>query len=199
MKLLTLAPVVLFGALFCSTAQADTILFGSGPGLEGYASFDGSLDWNGSSLTVQLRNTTNAALGGYLTAFALDGPSGLSVRRYSTDNSNFGLIVDPATRPWTGYDFGASATRGQWQGGGNPRGGLGVGESASWKFAFTGDTSGLTAGSFLGQPLAARFRGGEGGWSDKVPSSGNPVPEPGTCVLLGLAILGVAGRRRRRT
>src|SRR5262245_1284434 len=116
----------------------------SGTGLENLGVFAGWFDYTAAdsghaTLTLELRNTSPAARGGYLTAFAFDDPSGrITGAALTSANPNFHLLDGPIHAPPFGsYDFGASVSRG-FLGGGSPRGGIGVGESATFTFSFTG-------------------------------------------------------------
>jgi hypothetical protein len=195
----------------------------SGPGLEGLGNYTGKFEYVASgpataTLTVVLTNTSPSGNGGYLTAFAFRNPSGqITGATLVSSNPNFALFGDPkspggiAAPPFGNYDLGASTT-GSFLGGGSPKGGIGVGQTATFTFALTGQhLDQLSATSFFSlvpgtgahwADFLARFRGVKKG-SDKVPGllggSGPPakgvlsVPEPGTLTLAGIAagVLGV--------
>jgi len=171
-------------------------------------------DSGNATLTVTLTNTSPAANGGYLTAFVLNNPfdriTGVSL---SSTDPDFVLLGGPSFQngingaPFGDFDIGAG-TGGAFEGGGPPSKGIGVGSSATFTFTLTGtqlDT--LSAGIILGtksefvagqgketQTFVARFRGFNDGGSDKVPDEVVAhQPEPGTVVLLGLGMVGLAG------
>jgi hypothetical protein len=127
-------------------------------------------------------------------------------------DADFQLLGGPsfnnsvAANPYGQFDLGA-ALGGNWEGGGAPQGGIGVGASQTFVFNLTGaNMASLTSGSFLtalssgaspgqgAQFFVARFRGLTDGGSDKVPA----VPEPETyaIMLAGLGVLAFMARRR---
>jgi hypothetical protein len=217
-------PNLFFCTLVILAATATSSRAGyisGGGGLEGLGTFAGHADYvaadsGHATLTIDLWNTSPAANGGFITALVFNNP--------------FGLLGGPgfsggiAAPPFGNFDIGASVTD-QFLGGGSPVGGIGVGESSTFAFAFTGSgLDGLTLENFIGPPpapqdghpgpvtLLARFRGFNNGGSDKVPGgledigpppgSGLPsAPEPATLVLAGIATisgLGCGWRTRRR-
>jgi hypothetical protein len=164
-------------------------------------------------LVVTLTNTSLAGNGGYLTGFALNLPDGISATLQANPTySGFSQLGGTGAQntvnsaPYGQFDVGA-ALGGDFEGGGKPKGGIGVGDTAEFTFLLTGD---VTAESLLAllsegttgagegvQPFVARFRGFEDDGSDKVPIS---VPEPGTLILVGAGLLGLGifGMRRFR-
>lgn len=203
-SLLVFTCFLVFFLVNISTAVAIPI---EGSGSLG--SFEGTFDYNPSTATldVSLTNTSPDSNGGYLTAFAFLNPNDAisDVTFYSSTSANFGLIGGPSfdgsinVQPYGYFDIGASSTGNQWQGGGDPKDGIGVGDTESFQFIFAGtDLDQLTTLSFFNEDPAflARFRGFEDGESDKV--SAAPVPEPSTILLLGLGLVGLAGFGRKK-
>lgn len=168
-----------------------------------------------------LTNTTpSPATAASLTAFAFNNPSGLitGATLFATTNPNFGLIGTGdngvGVTPFGNADFGVSigdSWQGSGPGGGNPAGGICIGDTATFTIDFTGtnlDTlttlsfvNELTVGPGNGQgPVfsIARFRGIKDAScdSDKVPA----VPVPPTVLLMGSGLLGLGllGFRRKR-
>ena len=216
--------------IISSPALADSVQFDNGPGNDGAlgaftgefsyeAQFDNDLGAFVGMLTVELENTSAAANGGFITAFAFNVPR-------LTDNSPGGELLsstdpdfdfisaddaDTSTnaRPFgMGYDMGASISD-SWGGGGNPSSGIGVGESAMFSFKiFSGDVTSMSASDFLTfdrspwddesdwmYNFVVRMRGFNDGDSDKLNAVIVPVPAP---VALGLAgLMGVGIIRRR--
>ncbi|MBU3682630.1 MAG: hypothetical protein FGM39_01150 [Phycisphaerales bacterium] len=154
-----------------------------------------------ASLSVQLDNTTLPALGGYITAFALNPGTGVTAMAFvSSTSANFSGLSGPVSTPPFGSFMTGASTGSGWLGGGSPNGGIGIGMSATFVFSMTGSAAALgalDAETVLAagcDAMAVRFRGGAvTGWSDKV--LGQALPTPGTLAVAGLAAL---GRRRRR-
>jgi hypothetical protein len=92
-----------------------------------------------------------------------------------------------------------AAIGGNWLGGGSPLAGIAIGTTTTFVFTMTGaamDLAMLTAEDCVGgdgYAMAVRFRGGAGGWSDKV--IGCALPAPGA--IAALAAAGLVGTRRR--
>ncbi|WP_207191890.1 hypothetical protein, partial [Paracraurococcus ruber] len=189
------------GSLFglCLAAAAMTLavpaaseaasISGAGP----LGSFTGTLTYNASSdtqatLNVSLSNTSPTANGGYLTAFVLNNPGGITGVALTSAPNNFWSVLGLTNNgvnaaPYGQFDFGASTGNG-FEGGGQPSRGIATGASGSFAFSLTGsgllslsDTTFLTtlsSGPGIGQgaeDFVARFRGFENGGSDKVPNS----------------------------
>jgi hypothetical protein len=165
-------------------------------------SFGAMLDYsyNGGTsgtLTVDISNSTSQEqVGGFLTGFVFNILSSDELATASLISSSNTSFLDTGIEnaaPFGVFDAGA-ALDANWQGGGNPTFGLGIGESGSFFFAITAsDASLLDAMSFVGSgsEFAVRFRGLSSGDSDKLLA---PAPGTSAIALLGL---GVMARRRR--
>ena len=217
----TIATVVCAGAMW--PAQADASAIGicnnstapSGPdtvaGSNGTCQKTVTLD--GDTLTIQLNNTTPVAFGGFLTADAFLLPAGVTATLESTTNTNFTLSQNPSVNPFDNmggfaFNYLLSATSNDWEGGGNPGGGIAAGSSATFVLLLSGGLGNVTESGVLGSQ-AIRFRGFLNGGSDKdliTPGNGSGagggggggqvIPEPVMLTLFGVAMLGVAYRAR---
>jgi hypothetical protein len=203
--------------LFQPAAHAAVVVITSNSALstEGLGAFVGTLDYvyggaGSGTLNVSLTNTTNASIGGYLTAFMFRPPPELGAFTSALTSSDFAAMTNiPAGTsgsPWngTGSWLGGAGVGGSWLAGGAPNGGVAIGQTGHWSFTITGtNASMLTSDSFVSGDLVSdpyafivRFRGMEGvdggEGSDKVPA--NQLPAPGAAALIGLA--GILTRRR---
>jgi hypothetical protein len=204
MKSRTIFAVTAVG-LIAATASADLASISGDAstsiGNTGVA-FDAMLDYtfNGGSsgtLTIDISNTTTeGSVGGYLTGFVFNILSSDALASASLLSGSHASFLDTGIEnaaPFGVFDAGA-ALGANWQGGGNPSFGLGVGDAGSFEFAITAsDADALSAMSFVGTggDFAVRFRGLDDGGSDKLLA---PAPGTGAMALLGL---GFASRRRR--
>lgn len=188
-----------------SQSQADSIDIYNGESRSDdgpLGAFTGTLDYqitgqSSATLLLSLTNTSVASNGGYITAVALYD-EGLTASGFSSSSANFAGLSGPiAVSPFPEADFGASATKDAWLGGGSPKGGIAVGQTVTFTWTLTGDVGSATASSF--SDILVRFRGFEDGGSDKVvgrPS--NPVPEPSSIALGLLGVGAVLARRKKK-
>jgi hypothetical protein len=161
------------------------------------------VDLVGTTLTITLTNTTAPGVGGFLTADAFFLPTAISVTDFTTTNANFTLSMNPAVNPYGNHDmifnWLISATNDEWNGGGSPSGGIAAGASATFTLLLS-SAAGLTEQMILDSE-AIRFRGFTGGGSDKDLAGAETAiaaPEPTAVLLVGMGVVGVAFRARRR-
>jgi hypothetical protein len=154
-----------------------------------------------ATVSIMLTNDVDPSLGGYITAIALrpnETASGLSF--VSSSSAAFLNIAAPVSAPPYGTFTAGAGLNGSFLGGGNPSAGIATGSSRTFTFTMTGSASALaaldaeTALSQNSYGMVVRFRGGQGGWSDKV--VGCALPAPGALALLGA--VGILPTRRRR-
>ena len=119
----------------------------------------------------------------------------------SCTNAAFLDCGSPVSAAPFGSFVAGAALGGDWLGGGSPNAGIAIGASATFNFTISGSAAllgALTAEDVFNdendRSMVVRFRGGVGGWSDKV--LGCAQPAPGAVALLGVA--GMFGARRRR-
>jgi hypothetical protein len=155
-----------------------------------------------ASVSVLLTNTTLLANGGFITGLAVNpDPGATGLVFTSCTNAAFIDCGSPVTASPFGNFVAGAALGGNWLGGGSPNAGIAVGASATFTFTISGSAAllgAMTAEDVFNEEddraLVVRFRGGVGGWSDKV--LGCAAPAPGAVALLGVA--GMFGGRRRR-
>ncbi len=205
--------------LGASAAHAGSIVeISGGPasGLEGLGSFTGSIEYSTANafsttgtLVVSLTNTSPAANGGFISGFLFNiGGSDASAsatlqagatHAFSTCTGG-GLSGQPFGNPFDG----GAALGGSFLGGGNPNGGIAVGQTGVFTFNISAADAGLlTAMDFLNGGsfdfnFIVRFRGFVDGGSDKVGAVIVPLPPAVAMGLAGLGIAGFAARRQRR-
>lgn len=213
------AAAVIAGVFAATPAQAGSVAFigDESSSTEGLGSFEGLLEYDADlfstvgMLQIMLTNTSAPGNGGYITGFLfniadnggdstatlLADPESIYPFEQCVDN---GLSGRPYGNP---YDAGA-ALGGKFLGGGNPTGGIAVGDTGSFTFRIeSADAGSLTAGSFLdGGPydfdFLVRFRGFDDGGSDEVPAVMIPLPASIALGAIGLvaAMMGAARCRR---
>ena len=210
-----------FIAVMVSVAEAAPVTIGTGYSVEGLGQFSGTMDYSATSsstavLTLTLTNDVGTAAGGIITGVALNLPDASGITGLTTsvapsdDWLQLGLSENgvPAD-PFGNFDFG-DALGGSWLGGGSPNAGIGIGNSGTFVFNFTGSNlNNLTTLSFINalasgnaagpaEFMAVRFRGFANDASDKV--GGSPVPVPASLWLLASSIggLGVFSRKRKQ-
>jgi len=197
--------------------RADFISIMGPKGNAGLGSFEGSLDYHASDsqhaiLTLVLKNTSPLANGGFLTAFAFNNPN-LSIKKATLaggtafqllGGSTFNNSVNGA--PFGVFDIGISTGK-DFEGGGSPLAGLGVGQVGTFTITVSGvGLDSLSANSFAMEisappkngegnvPFEARFRGFCDGGSDHVPGYAcHQTPEPGALILGGMGFMAVLG------
>jgi hypothetical protein len=173
--------------------------------------FDNANSAIGELKVINLANTGSDD--GKITGFVMNNPGAISsITTFTTTNANFlqlGMSNNGVPgNPFGDFDFGA-ALGGDFLGGGSPNGGIHVGFADSFTFDFSGAAlNTLTTQSFINalsnnpatgknaQFFLARFRGFTPDGSDKVPAI-VVAPIPGSLVLLGSALLGLVGWRRK--
>jgi PEP-CTERM motif len=197
-------------------ALSDATLVGhcSGP-LEnlGQCNMTVTYDSTTNKLTITLKNTSPADNGGFLTADAFDLDPGapaspdIEVLSFTGDAVFTAFSLFPAA-PSTGgsipippfslqREFVISIAGGDWAQEADPLvsplTGIPVGGSATFTLTLSDDISELSLFGINGQVI--RFRGFADGGSDKTLTT---VPEPGTLLLLGSALVGIGAWSRQR-
>ena len=217
---LLLAPSAVLAVPIAISGSAGTDGLGSFTGTFDYIPID---DFSGT-LIVALTNTSPAANGGFITAFVFNIPDGVDVGAGTTlAPSSASLRCSsadpPATDSFNNSVTGVSLWRLRHRCGsrrqlaevaaarptGSP---WEAPEPSSSTWRAPGSTP-ARAGRFpehalercqrrMGeQAFVVRFRGFEDGGSDKVPMDtlGEPIPEPGTMILLSLGLASLSARR----
>jgi hypothetical protein len=141
---------------------------------------------------------------GYLTGIAFNGPLG-AITGAALAPANFSFVTNEAASPFGTYAY-ASATNGNWNGGGPPSNGIAIAGTTIGTWTFNLANSSFTVNDFFTSgdddaPFVVRFRGLPNGGSDKVPATVTAIPEPETYALMlaGLGVLGFVSRRRKQS
>jgi len=164
-----------------------------------------TLSISGSLLSITLTNTSPAANGGFIVADAFNLPQGVSASFGSSTNANFDTFLEGtiSTSPFGSrtdiISLGGNANNAFEGAGGNPAGGIAVGQSATLTFNLSGS---VNETDIFNSELV-RFKGFNNGKSDKtgVCTGGDcnptPTPEPATMLLLGPGMAGLVWLRRK--
>jgi len=142
-------PVSVLSLAVTAPSSADIVTMESNTALstEGLAAFTGSMEYvylgaNVGTLTVSLTNTTDASIGGYLTAFMFRAPGEYgSLTSVLTSSTYAGMTDIPAGSngsPFPGSWIGGAGIGGTWLGSGSPNPGVAVGDTGQWVFSITG-------------------------------------------------------------
>ena len=213
MRAALVAGVMLAPGLAAQASSID-IFSDEANSTEGLGSFTGSVDYVYDAdadlglLTITLTNTSDPDNGGFLTGFLYnivsDDPDAsatlVSASHPYEDATDNGLNGAPFGDP---FDAGA-AIGGAFLGGGDPNGGIAVGDTGIFGFEIMAfDAADLTALNFLvGGPyefnFITRFKGFVDGGSDKVPAAIVPLPPALAWGGLGLVAAMFGARRVRR-
>jgi hypothetical protein len=174
----------------------------------GTLEYEFDLGLNSWTLLVSLTNASPPDNGGYITGFIfnIDSQDANASATLHSGSHPFQNAPNQNGQPIGGmYDAGAILGGSFQGGGGNPNQGIGVGQSGFFLFLVSAsDAAALTAASFINGPeqydFLVRFRGFNGGGSDKVPgqeTSGPPVPGPAALMVMAVGLVCMKRRRQQ--
>lgn len=200
--------VLLVAALVASSSLAAVRSYASSVSLTGagaIGAYSGTLSYDADAglLSVSLTNTSPADNGGFITGFVFNLADDLPPLTLALDAASaapFQFVTNESGSPYGTFDYGA-ALGGNLLGGGNPTGGIAVGQTRVFNFQVSGAPPSMSAASILAggngdpdgsdYPFLVRFRGFDDDRSDKVPGTLVPLPAAawgGLAMLAGLAI-----------
>lgn len=192
LSLMVFAALVLGGAM---SVKADVVgICTDVPGQSGLGACNKTVNITGNLVTITLTNSSPAANGGFLTADAFNLTAGTIVTNFTTSNPNFGFTLGTINSSPFPDRNALISTSGAFEGGGSPSLGIGVGQTVIFTLTLASLNGNTEASIFNSE--AIRFRGFTDGGSDKALVTS--VPEPASMLLLGTALIGLAGTARRK-
>ena len=146
-----------------------------------------------------------------LTGFAFNAPTGVTgISNFTSSPAgwSYSFTSNGINTPGQFGFFDAAALTGPNFNGGKPNLGIAIGQTVNFGFTLTGSNlASLNTASFYNvlssgqnsQPFIARFQrtGPTGNGSEVAIPGTTPVPEPTSLVLTGIALAGLAAKRRR--
>src|SRR5262249_47938826 len=144
-----LIPALLLSLATAAAAQAGPIE--SLTGLQKLGSFSGTFDYswideNHGVVDIMLTNTSPKDRGGFLPALAFKNPNDwITGVQFTASQSQWKLMGLSSwfkngvkAAPFGNFDLGVGLNASNWEGGGSPQKGIGVGQSVKFSFMLTG-------------------------------------------------------------
>lgn len=235
----TIALAISVASLFAATASAATVTtlqnFANGSvsssnlgRFSGFLKYSHAANATTATLELSLTNLNTTAAGGKITGFAFNvaGTPSITLGSFSTSSghSSFGLHANPSqTSPWGAFEY-SIAMGSNFNGSGSPNPGITRGNTGVFSVVVSGTAAvlqSLSATTFFSQnttqansvsptPILVRFKGFDGGSSDKVtgipvnldpgptpPGTVNAIPLPSASLASAALLTGLLTRRRR--
>lgn len=206
--------------LFLSTAAGATSFSLQGSKYD-FLTADILFVYNSVSYEIGIEVKNTSTDDSVITGFAFNSPDNVTgIKSFTGPSSDWDYLFSPnnisSPEPFGFFDI--AALTGNNLGGGNPQSGIGVGKTGTFNFGLKGTNlasldvdSFLNIGSYVPDQgkgsnadsvyfLARYQQVGDGGFSSDVaiPTNGTePVPEPGTMILLGIGLMGMGVVRRK--